>query len=162
MKNNIQNKLKFKDFRIFIIKRYLKLNNLFFVFGGLNTNANDWITIQQKQLKKYHFNYYKIFNKTTQKILQDSIYRNLKNTIHTITLFLSFNKLYSSKKQLFNMEDFYFISLKMNFNFYTEYQVKYLNSFNYKTNALAVYQSLNTVLKYHDISNKYKYVNTSK
>jgi hypothetical protein len=65
-----------KEYKITKTKSYIQTSNLFFFFNGINRNSNDWIIIEQK-LKNINFEYYKIFNKTSKKTLENSIYKNV-------------------------------------------------------------------------------------
>jgi hypothetical protein len=130
-----------KNYKIIKTKSYLKTNNLFFIFSGINQNSSNWIKTEQ-ELKKINFNYYKIFNKTSTKIFKNSIYKNIAHTINSITFFIkpTLNNKLIKKKVLFNMETFFFLAFKMNNKIYSSNQLKHVNSLNYYENKLLLYQ----------------------
>jgi hypothetical protein len=137
-------------------KNYIKINNLFFFFNGVNRNSTDWITTEQK-LKTYNFNYYKIFNKTILITLNKSIYCNIKSSIISSLVLLvkpEFEKSNLNKKIILNKLDFLnFILLSINLNnkIYSVVIIKEINSFRYFSNNLLLYSFLSASLK---IANK--------
>lgn len=144
-------KLNTKEYKILKIRNYLKNNEIFFLFNGLNRNSHDWITTEQ-ELKKITFNYYKILNKTSHNEINASIYQNLASTINGITFFLEPNKdlkiltkhvlLANFKTLLFDM-----LAVKFNNKIYSLEQIKSIYSLNYSENYLILYQFNVTKLK---------------
>ena len=43
-------------------KKFIKTNNLIFIFNGINQNYQNWVISEQK-MKALNINYYKVFNK---------------------------------------------------------------------------------------------------
>jgi hypothetical protein len=134
-------KFSSKDYKTIKTKNYLKNNNLFFIFNGINQNSSNWIKTEQ-ELKNKNFNYYKIVNKTSTRIFKNSIYKNSEHTINSITFFMKpdFNNTLLSKKILFNIETFVFLAIKINNKIYSINQMKYVNSLNYYESKLLLYQ----------------------
>lgn len=133
-------------------KNYIKTNTLFFIFNGININSNKWILTEQK-LKTYNFNYYKIFNKTTYVTLKQSIYCKLSSSlISSLVLFIKPETQNKSlnKKIILNKLDilnFILISINLNNKIYSAILLKKVNSLNYFSNKLLLYNFLVTSLK---------------
>lgn len=144
-------KLNTKEYKILKIQNYLKNNEIFFLFNGLNINSHDWI-ITEQELKKITFNYYKILNKISHNEINASIYQNLAHTVNGITGFLEPNKnlkiltkhilLTNFKTLLFDM-----LAVKFNNKIYSLEQIKSIYSLNYSENYLILYQFNLTKLK---------------
>ena len=128
-----------KDYKTIKTKNYLKTNNLFFFFSGINQNSSNWIKTEQG-LKTTNFNYYKVFNKTSTKTFKNSIYKNIEPAINSITFFIkpTLNSVLLSKKMLVNLETFVFLAVKINNKIYSLEQVKYANSLDYYDNKQIV------------------------
>lgn len=122
-------------------KNYLKTNNLFFFFSGINQNSSDWIKTEQG-LKNMQFNYYKVFNKTSIKTFNQSIYKNIDPIINSTTFLIkpTSNNIILTKKTLLNLESFVFLALKVNDKIYSSEQIKHLNALNYYNSKLLFYQ----------------------
>ena len=145
-------KFSLKDYKLLKTKKYIKNTNLFFVFNGINTNSKNSIEIQQA-LTKINFNCYKIFNKTSTKTLENSIYKNSKHVINGLIFFVKPEKDKKiSKKILFNDFEnlkFIFLKIKLNNKIYVFNQLKNVNIFNYKKKKLLYYQFSIVHLKYY-------------
>jgi len=141
-------KFTFKEYKTLKTKKYLKDNKLFFFFNGINQNSRNWIKTEQG-LKNINFNYYKIFNKTSTKIFENSIFQNSKPIISGITFFIkpSENNSLVSKKNLLNLDMFIFLGLKMNNKIYSPNQIKQIYSLNYYDSKLLLYQFTLTTIK---------------
>nr|UDP55442.1 hypothetical protein orf147 [Schizostauron trachyderma] len=145
-------KLTLKNSKISTTKKYIKNTNLFFFINGINTNSSDSIKTQQKLLKN-NLKFYKIFNKTSTKILKNSIYKTQKPVISGVTFFVKFksNKKISKKNILNNFENlmFIFLKLKLNNSFYLLNQFNNINVFSYKKKKLLLYQFMATNIKHY-------------
>ena len=66
----------------------------------------------------------------------------MKFSISSVTFFIKPRILntFLSKKNLFNLDIFVFLALKLNNKIYSSTQVKYINSFNYCENKLLLFQ----------------------
>jgi hypothetical protein len=137
-----------KEYKTLKTKKYLKSRKLFFFFNGIYQNTNHWIKTEQ-ELKNINCTYYKVFNKTSTKNFENSIYKHFKFTISSITFFIQpdkSNKL-MLKKTLFNLNSFIFLAIKMNTKIYSSSQINYLYSFYYYNNKLLFYKFLLTSIK---------------
>jgi hypothetical protein len=143
-------KFALKDYKTLNTKQYIKSTNLFFVFNGIDQNSKDSIKTKQK-LKNINFNCYKVFNKTSTKILKNSIYKNVAPIINGGTFFIKPTvKKALSKKNLFNNFEnlmFIFLASKINNKIYFSHQLKNVNILNYYKNNLLLYQFLISNLK---------------
>lgn len=141
-------KLKPKDYKKTKTENYLKTNNLFFFFSGINQESKHWIKTEQ-ELKNINFNYHKIFNKTSTKTFKNSIYKNVTPTINSTTFFIKprFTNVLLSKKILLNLETFIFLAVKMNNKIYSFDQIKQVNSLDYYNSKLMLYQFCLTNIK---------------
>jgi hypothetical protein len=150
-------KLTPKDYKTIKTKNYLKKNNLFFFFNGINQNSNNWIKTKQT-LQNLNLNYYKVFNKTSINTCKNSIYQNTVATINGITFLIkpSLNTILITKKVLFNLDPFVFLSLKLNNKIYSLNQVTCMNSLNYYNSKLLLYKFNITNIKSHFVIYKIK------
>ena len=143
-------KLTLKDYKTFNTKQYIKSTNLFFFFNSINQNSKDSIETKQK-LKNINFNYYKIFNKTSTRILKGSIFKNVIPLINGETYFVKYTvKKPLSKRILFkNFENlmFIFLASKINNKFYFSNQLQNVNILNYYKSNLLLCQFLISNLK---------------
>jgi hypothetical protein len=131
-----------KNYKIIKTKDYMKKNNLFFFFGGVNRNSNDWILVEQS-LKNMNFNYYKIFNKTTKKTLTDSIFNTIKPAINGIKFLIKPKTKQISKQILMTSFEpllFNMLAIKLNNKIYQATQLKNSYSLNYKDSKLLICQ----------------------
>lgn len=133
-----------KEYKILKTKNYMKENNLFFFFNSVNRNSSDGIVIEQS-FKKLNFNCYKIFNKTSKKLLNNSVLINSTELINSMTFFIKpvpkINELKKStlsnsfEPLLFNM-----LAIKFNDKVYSKTQLKEIFSFNYTDIKLILLQ----------------------
>jgi len=141
-----------KSYQISKTKKYLRNNNLLLFSIGANQKSQNWITIEQG-LHKLKLDYYKTYNNTTMKIIKNSIYLNLINTINSTFFFLKphKNNKILTKSNLINVLNsilFTVLAIKLNKKVYAISQSKGINSFDYKKNAATMYQFLLTNLKF--------------
>ena len=145
-------KLKLKDYKALKTKKYIKTNNIYIYFNGINQNSTSWIKTKQ-EFKNMNFDYYQIFNKTAIKILENSIYKNNKPVINGVTFLvkpINLNNKPIYKKIIFrNIENlmFVFLAIKLNNKIYILSQFKKVTTLNYYKNKLLLYQFGITYLK---------------
>ena len=137
-------KLNTKKYKITKSKNYFKTNNLFFIASGINKNSSEWLTTEQG-LKKINFNSYKLFNKTTLKILKSSTYDNIKPTINGPSFLLkptTLTKSLSKQLVIINLDSLFFtlLIIKLNNKIYSTSLLKNTYSLTYKKNKLVFYQ----------------------
>ena len=140
-----------KKYKIIKTKNYIKENNLFFFFNSINRNSTDGIVIEQN-FKKLNFNYSKIFNKTSKKTLNNSIYKNSTELVNSMTLFVkpSSNSYALKKSTLLNSFEpllFNMLAIKLNNKIYSKPQLREMFLFNYKDIKLLLFQFSATNLK---------------
>ena len=139
-----------KKYQILKIKKYFKNNNFFFIFHSSKVNSKEWIKVEQK-IKKLKLKYYKIFNGTGSKIINDSIFKNYTKIISGLILFIKPNfksteiVLKDLEKELKSL--FLLLSIKLNNKIYLISQVSDINSCSYKNNVFNLYKVLNKSLK---------------
>lgn len=139
----------FKDYKIVKTKNYIKKNNLFFLFEGVHKAFNDKIVTEQK-LKNINFNSYKIFNKTSKKVIQNSIYKKSKQTINGITFFIKSKNNQVINQTLTNQFElllFNMLAIKINNKIYQKAQFKNNYSLNYTNSKQLIFQFRITNLK---------------
>lgn len=147
-----------KEYTIKKTKSYIQSNNLLFFFNGINRSSIDWVIVEQS-LKNINFDYYKIFNQTSKKTLNNSVYKNVTPLINGITFFI---KTIASTKELSNpvllnsFEPLLFtlLAVKLNDKIYSHQQLKSIYSLNYKDNKLLFFQFGITNLKIFLIKSK--------
>ena len=141
--------INFKNYKIKKTKNYIKKNNLYFFFNGINKNSNSWILVEQN-LKTINFDYYKIFNKTARKIINESIYKNIKETINSITFLIKLKTTKLLKQILITSFEFLLfniLAIKLNQKIYQVIQIKKNYSLNYQNTKALIFQFKLTNLK---------------
>ena len=127
-------KINLENVRLLKIKKYLKELPLFFIFAGSSFNYKNWVEIEQKIKKKFKF--YKIFNKSTNKVFNKSIFLNKKNIAKGMVFFFSANTNIKIKKKDLNQDMFFCMAVKLNTKMYNVGQLNTLNTINYKNVCL--------------------------
>lgn len=138
-----------KDYGIIKTKNYIKKNKLFFFLCGIHKNSNDWILVEQS-LKSINFNSYKIFNKTTEKTLNCSIYKTVKPAINGITFLVEPKTKQLSKQTLITFFEpllLNMLAIKLNNKIYQTTLLKNNYSLSYKNNKIFIFQFGITGLK---------------
>jgi|APIni6443716594_1056825.scaffolds.fasta_scaffold00765_11 hypothetical protein len=130
-----------KTYKVFKIKYYLKKNNLFFFYTTTSLDLQNWLPVEQT-LKKSNLNYYRLFNTLAIKTIKASIYKNFKQLIHSVTMFVNPQPTISLKlKILVNLEKILtLLSIKLNNKIYSISQLENLIFLNYNFNILQLYQ----------------------
>ena len=146
-----------KIYQISKTKKYLK-NDFLFLAIGANQNSQSLINVSQN-LHKLNLSYYKIYNNTTIKILNNSVYQNLFKTLNTTLFFLKPQRNYKflTKNNLANtLKDILFtlLMVKLNKKMYLIGQLKNLRSLNYIQNVALLYQFLLMNLKFFGVFSK--------
>ena len=151
--------LYFKTYQYKKIKKVLKKKFIFFS-NGANCNHKYWISTEQI-VHKLKFNYYKTYNKTALKIINNSIYKNIHHIIHSTFFFITPQKLTENlilnKTILLNLTNynspflFSLLCLKLNTKLYSINQIKNINSLIYRYSINIFYQFLIFNLKKSNI-----------
>lgn len=132
----------FKSYKIMKVKHYVQKEKIYIYFNGVNKNSNAWITIGQN-LKIVNFKFYKISNQTSNSILSNSVYKNLKWIVNSVTLLATFQSKKLSKQILLtNFEStlFNMLAIKINDKVYQTFQLKKNYSLNYEKSAKLIFQ----------------------
>ena len=141
---------KLKKYRILKIKNQLKNSGLLLFFNSAKIKSNKWILIE-KQLKKLKLQYNQIFNKTTSKTLNNSIYKNINQIVCSVIILVKPNykstqiNIKSLKKDLEPL--FVLLFLKLNNKIYTYPQLQTLNTLSHRKTVLNFNISLEKCLK---------------
>jgi hypothetical protein len=128
-------------------KQYLKDSKFVVLSTNANKKSQNWV-ITEQELLKLKLGYYKIYNKTTKKIIKDSIYLNFVNIIGSTFFFLkpaNNNEIQIDTKN--QRLDFITLAIKLNKKVYATPQLKTIQSFHYKKNVSVLYQFLLANLK---------------
>lgn len=133
-----------KNYKINKAKSYIKTNNILFFFNGVNKDSNDWIHTEQN-LKKKNFKYYKVFNKTTRKTLNNSVFDKASNTANGLTFLIkpevkTKNLLKNTVVKDLKLLLFILLAVKLNNKLYSANQLNKTASFHYIDNKLLMYQ----------------------
>jgi hypothetical protein len=131
-------------------KQYVKNSKFILLSINANQKSQNWIVTEQ-ELLKLKLGYYKIYNKTTKKVIKNSIYLNFVNIIGSTFFFLKpvDNKV-QIKTNMFQRLDsvlFTTLAIKLNKKVYAPTQSKTIRSFHYEKNMSILYQFLLTNLK---------------
>ena len=130
-----------KTYKVFKIKYYLKKNKLFFFCTTTSLELKNWLPIEQT-LKQSNLNYYRLSNSLAIKTIKASIYKNFKQLIYSLTVFISFQlATFLKLKILINLEKILtLLSVKLNNKIYSILQLENLIFLNYHFNILQLYQ----------------------
>ena len=150
-------KLTTKKYKTNKTLNYIKTNSLFLIFNGINSNASNWIKTEQ-ELYKNNVNCHRIFNKTSEKTLTNSVFYPMKSNVNGTVFFIkpTHNIQVLSKKTLFTKLELLrltLVAVKFNNKVNTVKQLQNLNSLDYKDNKLLFYQFSTTILQLHIGSN---------
>jgi len=143
-------KFELKTYKVLKIKYYLKKNKLFFFYATASLNLKNWLVIEQT-LKKSDLNYYRLFNTLAVKTINGSKYKNFKQLIHSLTMFVNPkpNKTTLNLKKLINLEKgLTLLNVKLNNNIYSISQLKNLNSLKFNHTVLRLFQLFIIYLTY--------------
>merc|ERR1712087_922445 len=80
-----------KNYQNLVIKNTLKKKNLLFFTLNTNKDSQNWLTSEQN-LHKLGLTYTKTYNNIATKILENSIFRNIKNLINSTFFMLKQKK----------------------------------------------------------------------
>jgi hypothetical protein len=127
-----------KEYRVLKIKKFIKNSIVFINF--FNANSNNWILIE-KNLKKRKYDYYRVFNKVSLKILKNSTFKNYNLVSHGFTTFVKpnlnqFKYLYSSFNNITLLKMFF---VKTNNRIYSINQLKKIVFLKYLKNIMFYY-----------------------
>jgi len=135
--------LNFKKFRLLKTTKFIYANKLLFFVYSVNKNSKDWILTEQS-LKKLNFEYYKVFKKSANEILNTSIFHNTKNLIQGTVFLIKPKKPFMliRKLQIKELEFFLFniLSIKLNNKIYSAKQLSRTKSLEYLEIKLILYQ----------------------
>jgi len=73
---------------MFKLTKYIKKNDLFFVFHSAKSSLDKWASVEQS-LKKLNLEYYKPLNRVTSKVLKNSVFKNFSSVIGGFILFIN-------------------------------------------------------------------------
>jgi len=143
---------EFVTYKNFKIGYLFKYNKLLFIFNGARLNSKNWLLVEQS-LNVIKLNYYKIYNISSNAILQNSIYKNNGNlSVNGSTLFITFDKfaninLTSIQKLLTLHPLLIYLSTKLNNKIYSTFQIRQVNCIVYNNNQLMLCYLLKTTIK---------------
>ena len=140
-----------KNYQKVKTENILKKNNFLLFTLGANQNSRNWVTTEQN-LYKLALTYTKTYNNTATKVLENSVFKNLKNSINSTFFFMSPKKnketlMKNNFLSTLNSIQILPLTLKLNKKVYAPYQFKDVNSFHYKKSASVMYQFLAATLK---------------
>ena len=130
-------------------KQYLKDSKLVVLSTNANKKSHNWV-ITEQELLKLKLRYYKIYNKTTKKIIKDSIYSNFVNIIGSTFFFLkpaNNNEIQIETKMFPQKLDFTTLAIKLNKKVYAPAQLKTIQSFYYKKKRVGFISVFTSKLK---------------
>ena len=143
-------KFNLKEYRVFKVKKHFKSSNFFFIYNSAKIKLNNWILTEQN-IRKLKLEYHQIFNKTSLKTINSSIYKNTNNIFSDIVIIIKPKyKSTEINKKILNQNLnplFVLLTIKLNNKIYTPTQIKNLESFSYKNSVLSFNNCLNRYLK---------------
>jgi hypothetical protein len=141
------------DYKIFKIKYMLKFTQLFFFFNGTRLRSRNWVLVEQA-LKLIKLNYYKVYNISTNKIIDLSTFKNgNKLIINGTTLFVALNSRKANEsfpivtKLISTHPLLTFLSTKINNKIYSSLQIRKINFASYNKNLSIFCYSLKKKVK---------------
>jgi hypothetical protein len=146
----------------FKTKYLLKANKFFFFFCTTRTDNKNWFDDVDQLFKLIKLNYFKIYTKTIDYIVNNSVFKNINIIlIKTTTLFVNFdlNETIKTDFMLLKLKNFLqqlhfktkILSIKINKNLYVLEQFKKIKDSTYKYN-LFIFLSLTQQTKYFSMS----------
>ena len=149
-----------KKYRVLKIKNNFKNSDLLFFYHSSKIKSNKLVFAEQ-HFKKIKLNCNQIYNGTTIKTINNSIYSNINQTVSGIITFTkpTFKSTTLQLKTIKNNLEpsFILLFLKLNNKIYTLLQFKNINKFNYK---ITIFNLNKELIKY--IKTIYKLTNKSK
>lgn len=139
-----------KSYQIFKLKKYLKKNDIFFLFHSAKLDSVKWTSTEQT-LKKFNLEYYKPLNKIASKTLKNSVYNNFDSSIGGFLLFV--NPINNEVPlQLTNIAkslkpSFVLIGVKLNNRIYSTTQLRNLNLLSHNKSVFDLHKTLDKYLK---------------
>ena len=149
-----------KKYRVLNVKNSFKNSDLLFFYHSSKVKSDKWMLIEQ-HLKKIKLKYNQIYNGTTIKTINNSIFLSMNPIISGVIIFVSptFKSTSLQFKTLKNnlKPSFILLFLKLNNKIYIMQQFKNINLFNYKTTILNFNINLNRYIKtVNKLTNKSK------
>ena len=143
-------KLNLKEYRGLKVEKHFQDYSFFFLYNSTKIKSEKWVLIEQ-DLKALKLEYNQIFNKTSIKTIDNSIYKNIKYVFSDVTIFMK--PIYKStkldiktlNKKLDNL--FIILLIKLNNKIYITSQFKNLKEFSYQTSIFNFNRNLNRYLK---------------
>ena len=141
-------KIKLNYYKFLKIKTSLKKNKLIVFYNTKDLNSKIWFAAK-KLLKNLNLKYFRLQNKITKKILNQSIFKKFKpiisNTIIIGTFKIVINLVFST---FFITNNFLtFLAIKLNKTFYLLNQIKNIQLVKYKIVISIFYTSLKKTTK---------------
>ena len=149
-----------KKYRVLKIKKQLKDSTLLLLYHSAKIKLDKWMLTEQR-LKKIKFEYNQVYNGTTIKTFNNSIYKNMSHIIQGVLIFTtpSYKSIEIPLKTVKNNLEpsFILLFLKLNNKFYSVQQFKNLNNLSYKKTVFNFTRNLERYSK-----TTYKLTNKSK
>jgi hypothetical protein len=148
------------DYKVFKIKYMLKFINLFFFFNSTRLKSRNWVFVEQA-LNSIKLSYYKVYNISTNKIINNSIFKNgNKLIVNGTTLFVTQNPKKANNKSFLSSTKtvnahplLIFLSAKINNKVYSSVQIEKINFSSYNKNLSIFCYSIKRNLKKQFIIN---------
>lgn len=147
-----------KTYRRLKIKYYFKKIKFFFFFHGTSLNITDWTSLEQL-LDKEKLKCFQILNSLMVRIINNSIFRNLKILINGLVLLLHTTNKKLTLKKLNNISSLLnLLCLKLNNKIYSKKQIKNLKKLSYIGNIYLFYSFMLITAKmpYYKLKSKKK------
>jgi hypothetical protein len=136
-------KLTLKHYKFLKIKNYLKKDKLLLFYNSFDLNSKVWFTLE-KFLKSLNLMHYKLHNKITKKVFNQSIYKKFAKCFNGPILFTVFETLLNLFFSTFSSQEavLTFIGIKINKSFYLFNQTKIVRFLNYKFSIVSFFKFL--------------------
>jgi hypothetical protein len=138
-----------KHYKFLKIKIHLKKNELVLLYNSNDFNSKIWFTVE-KLLKNLNLKHYKLQNKITKKVFNQSIYKKFRSLIHGPIIFAIFkvlpNLLFSTFFIIHNILTFF--GIKLNKTFYLLNQIKIVEFLKYKITIFVFHKFLRKTVKF--------------
>ena len=122
-----------KYYKFLKIKNYLKKDKFLLFYNSFDLNSKIRFTFE-KFLKNLNLVNYKLHNKITKKVFDQSIYKKFNKFFSGPTLFISFKTLFNCLPSTFFIQEslLVFLGIKINRSLYVFNQIKTVKFLHYK------------------------------
>jgi hypothetical protein len=135
--------LTLKYYKFLKIKNCLKKDKLLLFYNSFDLNSKIWFLLE-KFLKSLNLTHYKLHNKITKKVFNQSVYKKFAKFFNGPIIFAIFETLLNLLLSSFFSQEaiLIFIGIKINKSLYLFNQTKIVRFLNYKSSIISFFKFL--------------------